>query len=278
MSFTNISLVKKHISEHHLGVFEMENHPIQLEGISPVKLPDSNIQAGSEKVKGKEILSPAQENISFSSGDIIQLLHPELIMDTVVVASDSSLRKVFVENIDYSIDYDNGKLSRILTGSIPAFSSVAIFYLHYRIYQKGVDYQLDYSQGELVRTASGAIEDGQWVLLDYKVEYGFLNDETFAQAIVEANERVIKFIDPSYYESEDQGLVTAETYLSVSILCDVKAVEVLNLNVNGASAQLLSKSWNMMAEVYSNKAYLVLSDFARISSSLLTPRAVKSEN
>ncbi|MCJ7496866.1 MAG: hypothetical protein MUO78_01845, partial [candidate division Zixibacteria bacterium] len=232
----------------------------------------------SEKVKGKEILSPVQENISFSSGDTIQLLHTELIQDTVVVTSDTSLGKVFVENIDYSIDYDNGKLTRISSGSILALSSVVIFYLYYRVYQKGVDYQLDYQKGELTRLTSGVIEDGQWVLLDYKVEYGFLNDETIAQAIAEADERVLKFIDPSYYESEDQGLVTAETYLSVSILCDIKAVEVLNLNIYGANTQLLSKSWNMMAEVYSKKAYLVLSDFARISSSLLTPRAVKSEN
>jgi hypothetical protein len=213
MSFTNISLVKKHISEHHLGVFEMENHPIHLEGSSPFKLPDSNIQVSSEKVKGKEILSPVQENISFSSGDMIQLLHSELILDTVVVASDSSLGKIYVENIDYSIDYENGKLIRISSGSILALSSVVIFYLYYRVYQKGVDYQLDYQKGELTRLTSGVIEDGQWVLLDYIVEYGFLNDETIAQAIVEANERVLKFIDSSYFESEDQGLVTAETYL-----------------------------------------------------------------
>ncbi|MDP2960934.1 MAG: hypothetical protein Q8N71_05865 [candidate division Zixibacteria bacterium] len=277
MSFTNISLVKKHISEHHLGVFEMENHPCHLTGSSPLKLPDSNIQVGSEKVKGKEILSPVQEEVSFLSGDTIQLLHSELILDTVVVASDSSLGQVYVENIDYSIDYDNGKLTRISSGSILALSSVVIFYLYYRIYQKDTDYKLDFQKGELTRIASGEIEDGQWVLLDYKVEYGFLNDETIAQAIAEANERILKFIDPSYYESEDQGLVTTETYLSVSILCDIKAVEVLNLNIYGANAQLLSKSWNMMAEVYSKKAYLILSDFARISSALLTPRAVKSE-
>ena len=277
MSFTNISLVKKHISEHHLGVFEMENYPCHLTGSSPHKLPDSNIQVSSEKVKGKEILSPVQEEVSFLSGNTIQLLHSELILDTVVVTSDSSLGKIFVENIDYSIDYENGKLTRISSGSIPALSSVVIFYLYYRIYQKNIDYKLDFQKGELTRITSSAIEDGQWVLLDYKVEYGFLNDETIAQAIAEANERILKFIDPSYYESEDQGLVTAETYLSVSILCGIKAVEVLNLNIYGASVQLLSKSWNMMAEVYSKKAYLILSDFARISSALLTPRAVKSE-
>ncbi|MCJ7457469.1 MAG: hypothetical protein MUP17_00550, partial [candidate division Zixibacteria bacterium] len=165
MSFTNISLVKKHISEHHLGVSEMENHPVHLVGSSPVKLPDSNIQVGTEKVKGKEIFSPLQENISFSSGDTIQLLHPELIFDTVVVASDSSLGRIFVENIDYSIDYDNGRIIRLPGGSIPALSSVVIFYLYYRVYQKDADYKIDYLKGELTRL-SGAIEDGQWVLVD----------------------------------------------------------------------------------------------------------------
>ncbi len=278
MSFTNISLVKKHISEHRLGISEMENHPCHLSGDSPVKLPDSNVQVGSEKIKGKEILSPVQEGVSFLSGDTIQLLHSELILDTVVVTSDSSLGKIYVENIDYSIDYENGKLTRISSGSISALSSVVIFYLYYRVYQKDIDYKLDFQKGELTRIASGAIEDGQWVLLDYKVEYGFLNDETIAQAMAEANERILKFIDPSYYESEDQGLVIAETCLSVSILCDIKAVEVLNFNIYGANAQLLSRSWNTMAEVYSKKAYLILSNFAKPGSSLIAPKAVKSEN
>ena len=277
MSFTNISLVKKHISEHRLGVFEMENHPVRLAGSSPVKLPDSNIQVGSEKVKGKEISSPVQEDISFSSGDTIQLLHSELIQDTVVVASDSSLGQVYVENLDYSMDYDNGKVKRITSGSIPEGYSVVIYYLYYRIYQRDTDYQIDYQKGELSRLVSGKIEDGQWVLLDYEVEYGFLNDDTIAQAIKEADERVQKFIDSSFYESEDQGLVTAETYLAISILCNIKAVEALDLSLSPYNAQLISKSWNMMAEVYSKQAYLVLSDFAKISSTLFSPRSVRSK-
>jgi len=254
----------------------MENHPCHLTGSSPLKLPDSNIQVASEKVKGKEIMSPVQENVSFSTGDTIQLLHSELILDTVVVASDSSLGKVFVENIDYSIDYDNGRVTRISSGSITEGSSVVVFYLYFRVYQKDADYKMDYQKGELTRMASGAIEDDQWVLLDYKVEYGFLNDDTIAQAIKEANERILKFIDPSFYESEDQGLVTAETYLSVSILCNIKAVESLNLKLSPYNSQLVSGSWNRMAEVYSKQAYLILSDFAKPGFSLLTPRAIRS--
>jgi hypothetical protein len=276
MSFTNVSLVKKHISEHHLGVSEMENHPVHLVGGSPVKLPDSNIQIGSEKVKGKESFSPVREEISFSTGDSIQLLHQELIFDTVVAASDSSLGRIFVENIDYSIDYENGRVTRLSGGSIPALSSIVIFYLYYRVYQKDADYKIDYLKGELTRL-SGAIEDGQWVLVDYKVEYGFLDDDTISQAVAEANERVLKFIDPSFSESEDQGLITAETYLSVSILCNIKAVEVLNLNLSGSNANLLSRSWNMMGEAYLKQAYAILSDFAKTLSTLPGPKAVKSE-
>jgi len=254
----------------------MENHPVHLAGSSPIKLPDSNIQTGSEKVKGKESFSPVREEISFSSGDTIQLLHPELIFDTVVAASDSSLGRIFVENIDYSVDYENGRITRLSGGSIPALSSIVIFYLYYRVYQKDTDYKIDYLKGELTRL-SGNIEDGQWVLVDYKVEYGFLNDDTISQAVAEANERVLKFIDPSFYESEDQGLITAETYLSVSILCNIKAVEVLNLNLSGTNANLLSKSWNMVAEAYLKQAYVILSDFARSSFSLQSPKAIKSE-
>jgi hypothetical protein len=115
------------------------------------------------------------------------------------------------------------------------------------------------------------------VLLDYKVEYGFLNDDTIAQAIKEADERVQKFIDSSFYESEDQGLVTAETYLAISILCNIKAVEALNLSLSPYNAQLISKSWNMMAEVYLKQAYMVLSDFAKASSTLFSPRSVRGE-
>jgi len=115
------------------------------------------------------------------------------------------------------------------------------------------------------------------VLLDYRVEYGFLNDDIISQSINEANERVLKFIAPSFCESEDQGLITAETYLTVSILCNIKAVEVLNSSLSPYNAQLVSRSWNMMAEVYYKQAYLILSDFANGSSTLFSPRAVRSE-
>src|SRR3990172_12805234 len=182
MPFTNIDLVKKHLVQHQIGVTKKEDVLVQLSGNFKVKLPDNNISSTSEKIKWKEQIAPTLETVNFASGDIIQLLHSDLIPETVVVAKDSSLGQVYTEHADYHIDYDNGKITRITTGSISAGSSVVIWYLYFRVYVKGTDYDFDYTKGEVTRRTSGAIEDGQWVFVDYTTQFGFLNDDLISNA------------------------------------------------------------------------------------------------
>jgi hypothetical protein len=277
MSFTNIDLVKKHIREHQLGATDMENVSCHLLGETPFQLPHINILPGSERIKGKEQNVPTQENISFSSSDTVSLSHQELIFDTVVVAKDSSLGEIYVENIDYSIDYDNGRITRIPDGSIPQGSETVIWYLWFRIYTKDTDYHIDYNKGQITRITSGEIEDGQWVLADYTVEFGLLSDEVIANAIVEANDKILKVIDPSYSNSTDQSLVTAETYLAVSILCNIKALEVLTQNPGStASPKAGSLAWSNMSCVYRERAFDLLKKFRKDPGSLRSPYAAKS--
>ena len=275
MSFTNIDLIKKHIREHHLGATNIENVSCRLLGQTPFQLPHINVLLDSERVKGKEQNVPTQENISFSSSDTVFLSHQELIFDTVVVAKDSSLGEIYVENIDYSIDYDNGTITRIEDGSIPQGSEAVIWYLWFRIYTKDADYYIDYSKGQITRIASGVIEDGQWVLVDYTVEFGLLSDEVIKNAIVEANDKVLKVIDPSYSNSTDQSLVTAETYLAVSILCNIKALEVMTQNP-GSTAKSLSLAWSNMSCVYRERAFDLLKKFRKDPGGLCSPYAARS--
>ena len=275
MSFTNIDLVKKHIREHHLGATNIENVSCHLLGVTPFQLPHINILPNSEKVKGKEQNVPTQESISFSSSDTVSLSHQELIPDTVVVAKDSSLGEIYVENIDFSIDYDNGRVIRIPDGSIPEGTEVVIWYLWFRIYTKDADYNIDYTKGQLTGIGTGVIEDGQWVLADYTVEFGFLNDEVIKNALVEANDKILKVIDPSYSNSTDQSLVTAETYLAVSILCNIKALEVMTQNP-GSTAKSLSLAWSNMSCVYRERAFDLLKKFKKDTGGLCSPYAAKS--
>jgi len=279
MAFTNIDLVKKHILEHELGTVSKENIACRLQGETPFQLPHILLLPGSEKVKAKEQNIPTQETISFASSDAAQLSHQELIPDTVVVANNSSLGEIYVENVDYSVDYDEGRITRIPTGSIPTASSVVIWYLYFRIYTKDTDYQIDYVKGQIKRLASGDIEDGQWVLVDYTVEFALLSYEVMENAIKEANDQILKYIDSSYANSTDQSLVTAETYLTVSILSNIKAMEAMTQNVasgTGWQAHSLSLAWSKMSTTYREQAYELLKRFRKDPGGLCSPYAAKS--
>jgi hypothetical protein len=275
MSFTNLDLVKKHIREQYIGATNIENVYCHLSGETPYQLPHINILSNTERIKGKEQNVPTQEVISFSSSDTVSLAHPELIPDTVVVAKDSSLGKIYVENIDYSIDYDNGGVTRIPDGSIPEGSEVVIWYIYFRIYTRDADYHIDYNKGQITRIASGVIEDGQRVLADYTVGFGYLSDEVIKNAIVEANDKILKIIDPSYSNSTDQSLITAETYLAVSILCNIKALEVMT-QTPGTTAKSLSLAWSDMSSVYRERAIDLLKEFRKDPGGLCSPYAAKS--
>jgi len=281
MGFTNIDLVKKHILEHELGTVSKENVACRLEGETPFQLPHILILSGSEKLKAKEQNTPTQETISFASSDTVQLAHQELIPDTVVVASDSSLGEIYVENVDYSIDYDEGRISRIPSGSIPPASSMVIWYLFFRIYTRDTDYQIDYTKGQIKRLGSGDIEDGQWVLVDYTVEFALLSDAVIENATKEANDQILKYINSSYANSTDQSLVTAETYLVVSILCNIKAMEAMTQNVasgTGWQAHSLSLAWSKMSGIYRERTYELLKRFKKDTGGFCSPYAAKSSN
>jgi hypothetical protein len=279
MGFTNIDLVKKHILEHELGTVSKENVACRLVGEVPFQLPHVLILSGSEKVKAKEQNVPICEMVSFASSDTIQLTNQELMPDTVVVASDSSLGEIYAENTDYCILYDEGKITRIPGGSIPQASSVAVWYFCFRVYVRDTDYQIDYAKGQIKRLSSGYIKDGQWVLADYTVEFALLSDEVIENAIREANEQILQMIDSMYANSTDQSLVIAETHLAVSLLCNIKAMEVMTQKVtsgSGGQAHSISSAWAKMSEVYQQQALELLKRFRKDPGGLCSPHAAKS--
>jgi len=273
MAFTTKEIVKKHILDHHLGSENVENEKIQLQGTDWIQLQKRMILEGSEKIKGKEQIEPTSEDISFDTADIQNLSHSELIPDTFVAAGDSSLGTLYIENVDYHVDYDSGQITRITSGSIPQGARITVWYLYYRVYEKGVDYDFDYQRGRIKRRSSGAIESGQWVYADYTAEYGSLDDDAIVNAISEANSRIMDFIDSVHHDSNDKLLVSAETYLAVSIICRIRAMESISPSrgktpaAGGADAM----SWTALSDMYKKEAYNILSKYAGPINSLNSP-------
>lgn len=270
MPFTTSEIVKKHILDHHLGSTNVENESVRLQGTDWIQLQKHVILAGSEKIKGKEQLEPTREDVSFASADSQSLSHSELIQDTVVAASDSSLGTIYIENIDYHVDYDSGEITRLTGGSIPSGANVSVWYLYYRVYEKGVDYDLDYRRGRVKRISFGAIESGQSILADYTAEYGALDDEAIENAITEADARIVDFIDSAYHDSSDRLLVSAETYLAVSIICGIRAMESVSPTL-GRTGSSEAMSWTALSDMYKKEAYNILSKFAGPGNRLNSP-------
>jgi len=270
MAYTTSEIVKKHILDHHLGSSNVENESVRLQSTDWIQLQKHIILEGSEKIKGKEQLEPTREDVSFASADSQSLSHSDLIQDTVVAAGDSSLGTIYIENVDYHVDYDSGAITRLAGGSIPSGATVSVWYLYYRIYEKGVDYDLDYQRGRVKRISSGAIESGQSILADYTAEYGSLDDDAIENAISEADARIIDFIDSAYHDSSDRLLVTAETYLAVSIICGVRAMESVSpsLGKSGGSDAL---SWTALSDMYKKEAYNILSKYTGPGNRLNSP-------
>jgi hypothetical protein len=156
---------------------------------------------------------------------------------------------------------------------------VVIWYLHFRVYVGNTDYQIDYGKGQIRRLSFGDIEDGQWVLADYTVEFALLSDEVVENAIREANQQVLHYIDSSFSNSTDESLVTAETYLAVSVLCNIKAMEAMTQNLasgTGWQAHSISLAWSKMSGVYRSQAYELLDKFRKDPGGLCSPHATKS--
>lgn len=268
MSFTTVEIVKKHILEKHVGIQQVESEPVRMVADTAIGLRYPPVYSGSEKVKAKQQSKPDYQTVDFSGSDEVGLNKPELMKDTVVVASDSSLGKIFKENVDYIVDYDGGVITRLSSGEVPPGAVVSVWYIPFKIYIRGQDYKVNYNKGEITRLSGGDIKSGQWVYVDYISEYAFIDDEVITNAINEANEQVLNFIDTVYSSSSDKSLVVAETYLAVSIICRIKALEA----VSSGLKDTVSSSWSVLSDQYKRDAYILLEKFAGSLEGFMPPK------
>lgn len=266
MPFTNAQLVRKHLIEHSITGQSVENLPLKLAGSAPVKLPSGPLLSGSDKVKGKEEGTPKQETVLLTLAGV-QLTSTDLIPESVVLASDSSLGSVYVEQVDFAVDYPAGKIRRLSGGALTVDANVTVWYVPFRIYARNADYKIDYGRGELTRLTGGVIEDGQTVLVDFKIDPAFLGPEVIENAVAEAEALVVSQIDAAYLDFSEPGLAAGATYLAVGILAHIKSLESMQAE---PPSHLLSRSWAIMSNFYRRRAQDFLSPFAKKRGGLKT--------
>ncbi len=248
MSYTNIELIKKHISLNCEATGRRDDYPVIFEGTEWISLPCHAIVPGSVRVKVAAGYFPVMETITFLA-DEIALAHKPLINNSAAVASDTSLCSIYLENQDYMIDNANGIIRRFPDGSIQAGGTVIVWYYYYSLYEEGADYAVNYAEGSIRRLANGKIQQGQTILVDYELSSYQLGDDIIAGVASEANSIIEKEIDPQKQFGADSTLQTSATYLAMSILCRILGANNTKSGAVGYSG-IKSDGWLSLSASY----------------------------
>lgn len=262
MSFTTPVLVKTHLLTSTFPQLVIRNHPVTFSGAAGIELPHHNLVAGSAAVKQDLQLAPHMDTtVTLNLEKFSALEHAHLVPGTVLVTLSEALGTVYVEELDFQVDYTAGTIRRLASGSIPNMQPVIVYYSYYTVYQRDTDYTLDDATGLLTRDPGGAIPNGATVFVDYTVTAGTVEDDLIAQAITEAEDLILRFLAPEYNASStDQGLKTGATELALSIICRAQAVEALSRRAT-TDIPGRAKEWQQLSRFYEQEAWETLAPF-----------------
>ena len=262
MAFTDLQTVRKHLISSKIPEQEVREHPVYLSGTNEVELPHGNLVESSETVKWVNRIHPEQDgSIQLITEKWAAINATFLIPGTVVVVTDDDLATVYVEEKDYVIDHQEGLIRRVASGDIPNLQQVFVHFERFDVFEQTTDYTMDYEDGKITRTAGSGIPSGTTVLVDYTVAEGSLEDAMIEQAITEAEDIVLRSLSSEYDESsDDQGLTTGATQLSLSIFARSMAAETLVAN-RSSDAHSRSREWQSLAAQLEAQAWQTLGSF-----------------
>jgi hypothetical protein len=267
MPYTNLELVKKHITLDDLPAGVKRDYTVVFIDQEWVSLPGRGLVEGSVVVKAIKDYSPIFEEITVGDG-VVSLGNSNLVPNSVTLASDNSLGTIYKENMDYSVGYADGAIRRLNGSSIPDGKKVAVWYYYYSIYTEGSDYKVDYPDGMVRRLPDGDIQANQTVLVDYELSQNQLSNEVISEAVSEANAIVERQVDPEGEFGADLTLQAAATYLAVSLVCRMAAASDLRF---GQFGYRTAPSWISLSESYRNDYRQLLKVFRPQTTRLNRP-------
>ncbi len=269
MSYTTISLIKKHVIAPVTEPLSTVALIIQPSGSAWSTLSGGPLQNGSVVVASLTRDTPLSEPLTFGASQSQSAQFP-IDQGSIILASDSSLGTQYIENVDYTVDYQTGAIQAISSGAISSSASVHLWYFPLTLYSEGVDYDIDYTLGNLRRLAAGTIVDSQTLQVTFMPVTQTLDDAIFAEAVSEANQFISAAVDPDEDFGADLNLQTAATYLGAAIVC--RAASALSLAT--ASDSKNASMWLALAENFRQDSATALDRFRPPRKNLTGPKSV----
>ncbi len=257
MSYTTIDHIRSHLVPTFPILDRIIDAPTVMRGTEYLVFHAGSVQGSSVVVKSLRDDGPVRRTVTFSNSEVT--LSGDLpVPGSLVVASDSSLGQVFVENSDYIADYSSGVLRLKDDSEMTSGQTAVVWYVPYVVYHADVDYRLKAEEGTIARMAGGKIADGESVYIDFVPLQAGFDDDVIATAVREANGQVERDVDPGREFGADPVLVSAATYRALSIVCRTAAGREL---AGPRGLDRIASGWLKLGEDYANMADRLLRDF-----------------
>ena len=262
MAWTTLEIIKKHLQESGVEVDSICDEYHVLTGTEEEQLEHAYLSDKSDTVKTIDSATPYYDGENKLSGTSWKSLdHEQIVPGTLVAASNTLLATIYIEGVDFVVEYPTGKMKRIEGGAISDGGIVYIWYQYYTVHTKDTDYTISYESGTLARIAEGDIADGSPVWVDYKISAVTVADSLINQAIVEAEGKILDRLSSDYSgESTDQGLKTGSAELTLSIVARDMSAETMRAYPS-SQAGPLAKQWRNLSIRYEEQAWKTLGPF-----------------
>jgi hypothetical protein len=237
--------------------YRVLDQPLVINGSDYLTFFNGAVDETAMIVKSVQTNDMIRINLTLADG-ASSLADSPLVPGSVVVASDSSLGIIYIENVDYIIDYTAAMLFVKSSSALQSGNEVVVWYRDYHVYTSGIDYQLQADRGEIRRLSSGDINDGETVYLDYKPMRQAYNQDIIINAVVMANGLIEKEVDPVGDFGADPTLQAAATYRALEIVCQVSAVR--DLSIKGGREKV-GTDWIKLAEMFAQRSQQLLRSF-----------------
>ncbi|MFH2049001.1 MAG: hypothetical protein ABIJ12_06115 [bacterium] len=257
MSYTNIEMVRHHLATEFPIWEKVYDQLVVFDSDEYISFFSGAVDEVSLVVKSLQSNEPERKQIILGNGANAIDSFP-LQRGSVVVASDSSVGRVYTENVDYIIDYTNAQLYIKDDGSLAGGDTVIVWYVKYALYINNTDYQIDNENGKIRRMTGGDIAPNETVLIDYTQVYKSHTEEVLNNAVLEANNLIENEIDPDQIYGADPVLQAAATYRALEIICQTASARELS-SLRGDEKSALA--WLKLAEIFAIRSDKFMKSF-----------------
>jgi hypothetical protein len=254
MPLTNLETIKKIIQTENVFIPNVYNERVELPLFERGQLTHPNVSEASETVKIIRHAAPVADTgnpVTLNTGVPYQLDWTRLVWDTVVVADSLALTNVWIENLDFVIDYFAGTITIAdPANNIADGDQVFVWYVPFTVLTRNDDYSFHYDEGQLNRRSGSSIPSNAYVYVDYRHADVTITDRAIVEAIAQAEAWIEPRLRPGMaMTSDDRGLMSAATHLTLYILCLSQSFKELNVAGHDISDDL-AEQWHDLAEKY----------------------------